>query len=161
MSVPKIRLSVLTLVMSVTLVSALFATSNLHPVRAATAQPLTYTTARSQYGQPPLSFIANAGQTDLAVRFEVRGSGGALGFAGDWTGSGHAGVGLFLNGATSLKNYPYTGSQPDITFAFGVSGDMPLAGYWGAVGSVPHPGGVIVPPTFAPTPGAQDGRLGD
>src|SRR5262249_36772402 len=40
------------------------------------------------------------------------GNGGssALGFAGDWTGSGHAGVGLFVNGAISLKNYPYSGS---------------------------------------------------
>ncbi len=87
------------------------------------------------------------------------GSGGssALPVAGDWTGSGHSGVGLFLNGLVQLKNYPYAGSVADLTFVFGVSGDQPIAGYWGqGNGGVAYPGvpgNVLVPPTSAPIAG--------
>src|SRR5262249_49697818 len=87
------------------------------------------------------------------------GGGSAQGFAGDWTGSGHAAVGLFLNGAVALKNYPYAGSQADISFVFGASGDQPIAGYWGASGSKAPPGRVLAPPTIVPAP--IRGSLGD
>ncbi|MHB8629161.1 MAG: beta strand repeat-containing protein [Aggregatilineales bacterium] len=89
---------------------------------------------------------------------------GALGFAGDWTGISHVGVGLYVNGAVALKNYPYTGSSPDLAFLFGTTGDQPIAGYWGAGnGGVEHPGGVLVPPTLAPVPsiGNPSDSLGD
>jgi hypothetical protein len=50
-----------------------------HPIRAATEPYLRSDKATAQYGKLPLSFIANAGQSDPAVRFQVR-SGGTLSF---------------------------------------------------------------------------------
>ncbi|MHB8625624.1 MAG: hypothetical protein ACYDBJ_04540 [Aggregatilineales bacterium] len=92
----------------------------------------------------------------------LRAAAGGL-VAGDWTGSGHSGVRLFLNGLVQLKNYPYAGSAADLTFVFGVSGDQPIAGYWGqGNGGEAHPGvpgNVLVPPTSVPQPGS--GGLGD
>lgn len=52
-----------------------------HPAQALGARASG--SAAQSYGALPLSFIANAGQTDRAIRFEVRDSGGSLTFAND------------------------------------------------------------------------------
>src|SRR5579859_2341149 len=60
----------------------LFASGNLaglHPARATNVQPLFSPSA--QYGKLPIAFIANAGQTDAKVRFQVRNNGSSLFFA--------------------------------------------------------------------------------
>ena len=73
---------------------------------------------------------------------------------GDWIGQGHDGLGLFrqTNGYTYLKNALTTGFA-DITFVYGIAGDVPVAGHWQLVYPL-QPSGALVPPTFIPAPTA-------
>ncbi|MHB8753135.1 MAG: hypothetical protein ACYDBJ_28605, partial [Aggregatilineales bacterium] len=57
--------------------------SGTHSVRAAADHIVLHTSAAASYGTLPLSFIANAGQIDPAVRFQVRSGGGTLSFGSD------------------------------------------------------------------------------
>jgi len=75
---------------------------------------------------------------------------------GDWIGIGNDGVGLFrpTNGYTYLKNTLTTG-YADITFVYGVAGDIPVAGHWQVTyPTIPNLGRLIVPgapSTLTPT----------
>ena len=77
-------------------------------------------------------------------------------FAGDWTGSGRTGIGVFrtANGLTFERNDATTNGFADNTFVFGNANDAPLAGHWvsGPV-SAPPP---ATAPTLPPTPFVQD-----
>src|SRR5579864_1620324 len=52
-------------------------------VQAAAEHNSVQTSVDVRYGQLPLSFIANAGQIDPSVRFQVRSSAGTLSFESD------------------------------------------------------------------------------
>ncbi len=76
---PTKRLTAIAFVIGFLLVS--FVTGNVAGYRTAQAiNTPALVNASSQYGKVPLSFIANAGQTDAAVRFQVRSKGGLLFF---------------------------------------------------------------------------------
>lgn len=68
-------------------VSALFSINpgGVHSASASNGRsaPLAKASAAAQYGKLPLWFIANAGQVDSAVHFQVRSSGGTLSFESD------------------------------------------------------------------------------
>ena len=67
------------IVAAATLVVALFGVhTGAGPVVRAAGQPAAH--VQSAYGKLPLSFIANAGQSDSSVHFQVRGSDGTLSF---------------------------------------------------------------------------------
>jgi RHS repeat-associated protein len=90
-------------------------------------------------------------------------NGGYKALAGNWTASPNgSGVGLFLNGVFYLKNQNSAGGA-DNTFAFGASGDIPLAGHWqaGAYDRLVSNRGpnILVTPTAAPVyvPGGNPG----
>ncbi|MFN8420433.1 MAG: hypothetical protein U0528_14510 [Anaerolineae bacterium] len=52
-----------------------------------------------------------------------------LGFKGDWRGNFSDGIGVFQNGAVHLRYTPSTG-YGDISFSYGIAGDIPVAGRW-------------------------------
>ncbi len=54
-----------------------------HSVQAAADHTVPHASAAANYGALPLSFIANAGQINSAVRFQVRSGGGTLSFEAD------------------------------------------------------------------------------
>jgi hypothetical protein len=85
--------------------------SGAHVVSAIADRPLR--DVQSEYGQLPLSFVANAGQTDPSVRFQVRGSGGALSFEAE-------GVTLSLPAAKTWAEAPGLKAE-------GTPGESPLA----------------------------------
>ena len=73
---------------------------------------------------------------------------------GDWIGQRYDGVGLFRqsNGYTSLRNELTTG-YADLTFVYGIAGDIPLARHWQLTYPlVTNSGGVLVPPTSVSAP---------
>jgi len=53
-------------------------------------------------------------------------------FVGDWDGDGVSGIGVFRpsNGTMYLRNSATTAGAPNFIFAYGLSGDIPLAGIW-------------------------------
>ncbi len=56
---------------------------------------------------------------------------------GDWTGTGHARIGLFRDGVWFLDlngNGRWDGCEVDACFAFGTSGDVPVVGDWNGAG---------------------------
>jgi len=72
---------------------------------------------------PDLTFgYAVAGRVSLSSDIPI---------AGNWTGSGRAGIGLFrqTTGDVYLRNELTTG-DPDLTFKYGTSGDLPISGHW-------------------------------
>jgi subtilisin family serine protease len=62
------------------------------------------------------------------------GSPGDVPVTGDWTGSGHTGIGVFRNGTWYLRNTNDTGPA-DFSFAFGSPGDVPVTGDWAGTGT--------------------------
>ncbi len=98
----------------VVLVSAVFvvgsllgiAPSGVHSVRAAADHAVPHASAAASYGNLPLSFIANAGQIDPAVHFQVRSGGGTLSFESE-------GVTLSLPSAIPRRGLKPTGYQTD------------------------------------------------
>ncbi len=79
--------------------------------------------------------------------------------SGDWGGIGRAGIGVFRpsNLMVYLKTNLTTGFG-DLAFAFGATGDMPIAGRWTLAGGAPPPSLIVAPsaptkpaPTAAPT----------
>ncbi|MHB8628585.1 MAG: CHAP domain-containing protein [Aggregatilineales bacterium] len=84
------------------------------------------------------------------ITFNYSAGPNTLPLVGDWTASGQVGVGLFTAGAFYLRNTLTTGPA-DIAFAYGISGDFPVAGHWTG-GIVPLPPPSIIVPTSAPVP---------
>ncbi len=86
------------------------------------------------------TFVYNAGANALPV-------------VGDWTASGHIGVGLFAGGTFYLRNTLTTGPA-DSTLTYGSTGDLPISGHWtGGISSNAKglwPSSIIVLPTQAP-----------
>jgi hypothetical protein len=80
-------------------------------------------------------------------------------FVGDWTGNAVSKPGLFRSGTFMLRN-TLSGGAPDVTFAYGAAGDMPLAGKW-IPGSQPNPRSVIVAPYPNPFGQPSDGDKAD
>ncbi len=66
------------------------------------------------------------------------GTTGDVPFAGDWVAQGSSGIGTFRpsTGVMYLKN-TLVGGSPDISFAFGAAGDIPVSGYWGTPPALP------------------------
>jgi hypothetical protein len=65
---------------------------------------------------------------------------------GDWTGTGHTGIGMFdpATGIWYLKNDPGAGSTDFVPFQFGLPGWIPVVGDWTGSG---HAGIGVVDPT--------------
>jgi hypothetical protein len=65
---------------------------------------------------------------------------------GDWTGLGHAGIGVFRQGTWLLRNEVSGGAADAGNFAYGIAGDLPVTGDWNATG---HAGiGIYRPSIF-------------
>ncbi len=87
---------------------------------------------------------------------------GDLPITGDWIGQGHDGVGLFRqsNGFVYLKNALTTGIA-DITFTYGISSDVPVAGHYQLVyPPKPDASSILVAPIFAPVPSSSNSDNG-
>ncbi len=94
-------------------------------------------------------------------------------FKGDFLGFGRNGIGV-MNSTTGVMSLKYsfpqssgTTSTPDLTIAYGGPGDIPLAGHWKPIGSLPQSanaappasilvsGATTVPSTAVPKPTLQ------
>jgi subtilisin family serine protease len=69
---------------------------------------------------------ATTGGADTTFAF---GSPGDIPVTGDWTGTGHTGIGVFRNGTWYLRDDPTTGPAQHV-FNFGSPGDVPVTGNW-------------------------------
>jgi hypothetical protein len=74
---------------------------------------------------------------------------------GDWIGDGASRVGAFRNGTVMLRYSLNTGT-PDLTFSFGMAGDIPVAGKWVAPSGSARPASAIIAPV-APSVGSNAG----
>ncbi|MHB8626230.1 MAG: hypothetical protein ACYDBJ_02180 [Aggregatilineales bacterium] len=99
--------------------------------------------------------------TDQVINGSVYGSYTlALGITGDspiasdWIAQGHAGIGVFRKGQVYLKD-ALTPGYADISFAYGSSTDIPVAGSWGTGGPVANPVTSIIVPGKTPSAPSQ------
>lgn len=73
-------------------------------------------------------FVTGTAQLDRLLTFGLPGD---LPISGDWDNDGRDGIGVFRNGQIFLRNRVVSGPA-DITFSFGMLGDRPFVGRWGA-----------------------------
>ena len=83
---------------------------------------------------PPLRSEASAGSAD-AGSFKF-GAPGWIPITGDWTGTGHTGIGVFdpTSATFYLRNETGAGAPDAGRFAYGAPGWLPVAGDWGGTG---------------------------
>jgi hypothetical protein len=71
---------------------------------------------------------------------------------GDWNRDSTSGIGIFKNGAWSLRFAPTGSAAANLTFTYGQAGDRPVAGHWTSTPYDPPPANILLGPSAPPAP---------